>query len=147
MPNPLVAQGTLNRLRGSVVFSDSPELNVTAGFLAREAIRLALQGDAGALLGTLTGGVTSPEPYQIAEVTINLVKSAPLADRFKRRIESNVNIGNVVVYTDTDALSAYPLLNCILLGPHDLPFDGNSVSYPVMLRGIYNVNDALWSIT
>ena len=86
--NPLIQQGTLNRLRGSVVYANDATLNVTAPYLAREAISIAFEGDAGMLIPTLTGGVTSPEPYQLATITIHLVKSQALANVYKSQIES-----------------------------------------------------------
>ena len=38
--NPLIDQGVLNRIRGSVQWADFPGLNVTAPFLDREGINL-----------------------------------------------------------------------------------------------------------
>ena len=56
--NPQVVQGTLNRLRGSVVFADYPDLQVTSAYLAKEAISISFDGDTSLLIGTLTGAVT-----------------------------------------------------------------------------------------
>ena len=53
MAAPLIQQGTLNRLRGSVVYSTNATLNVTAPYLAREAISIAFEGDAGMLLSLI----------------------------------------------------------------------------------------------
>lgn len=144
--NPLVPQGTLNRLRGSVVFGDNPNLNITAGFLAKNAISIAFENDSGELLPTLTGGVTSPEPYQIAVVTMNLLKSQGLADIYKRQIESSVNVGSVDVIPDANTLSNYTLENCILLAPRSLDFSGTSPDFTVTLRGIYYINNSLWGL-
>ena len=63
MANPQIAQGTLNRARGSVVVADSPELNVTAPYLGREGISTNFEGDTTARIHTLTGVVNSPEIY------------------------------------------------------------------------------------
>lgn len=143
--NPLIQQGTLNRLRGSVVFASNQTLNVTAPYLSREAISIAFEGDAGMLIPTLTGGVTSPEPYQMATVTINLVKSQALADVYKQQIESNVNVGDISVIPDSAALSDYQINNCVLKGVRDLTFDGNQAGFVVTLQGIYSVNNNLWA--
>lgn len=144
--NPLINQGTLNRLRGSVVYASNATLNITAPYLAREAISIAFDGDAGMLIPTLTGGVTSPEPYQIANITINLLKSQSLADVYKTQIESNVNVGDVSVIADSAALSDYQIQNCVLKGVRDVTFDGNVPGFVVVLQGIYNVNSNLWNL-
>ena len=61
--NPQIVQGTLNRLLASVVYADFASLNVTSSYLAKEAISLGFDGDTSLLIGTLTGAVTSPDPY------------------------------------------------------------------------------------
>lgn len=43
--NPLIPQGTLNRVRASVVWPSFPNLNVTASYLGRMGIRLSLDGE------------------------------------------------------------------------------------------------------
>lgn len=146
MPNPLVPQGTLNRLRGSVVYASNSTLNITAPYLSREAISISFEGDAGVLLPTLTGGVTSPEPFQMATVTINMLKTQNLANIYKQQFQTNTNVGDVSVITDTNTLGDYELVNCILRGVRDLSFDGNQPTFQVTLSGIYYVNNALWSI-
>jgi len=146
MAAPLIQQGTLNRLRGSVVYATNATLNVTAPYLAREAISIAFEGDAGMLIPTLTGGVTSPEPYQMATVTINLLKSQSLADAYKVQIETNVNVGDISVIADSATLSDYQIGNCVLKGVRDVTFDGNVPGFVVTLTGVYQVNSALWSL-
>ena len=146
MAAPLIQQGTLNRLRGSVVYAENATLNVTAPYLAREAISIAFEGDAGMLIPTLTGGVTSPEPYQMATVTINLLKSQALADAYKVQIETNVNVGDISVIADSATLSDYQIGNCVLKGVRDVTYDGNVPGFVVTLTGVYQVNAALWSL-
>jgi len=143
--SPFVQQGTLNRLRGSVVYASNQTLNVTAPYLSREGISISFEGDAGMLIPTLTGGVTSPEPYQIATVTINLVKSQALANVYKNQFETNVNVGDVSVIADSATLSDYEIQNCVLKGIRDITFDGNQPGFVVTLQGIYQVNSALWA--
>jgi hypothetical protein len=146
MPNPLVPQGTLNRLRGSVVYARNATLNITAPYLTKEAISIAFEGDAGVLLPTLTGGVTSPEPYQMASVTINMIKTQALAEIYKQRFESDTSVGDVSIITDASTLSDYQLVNCILRGVRDLTFDGNQPVFQVTLSGIYYTNNTLWNL-
>jgi len=146
MASPLIPQGTLNRLRGSVVFGSNPTLNVTAPYLAKQAISIAFEGDAGLLIPTLTGGVTSPEPYQMATITINLLKSQALSNVYKTQIETNVNVGDVAVIADSASLTDYELTNCIIKGVRDITFDGDVAGFVVTITGIYNVNGNLWNL-
>ena len=145
--NPLVPQGVLNRLRGSVVFSANASLNVTAGYLAKEGIRIAFDGDASLMVPTLTGGVVSPEPYQVAHVTMNLLKSQSLSDVYKQQIEVDTTIGDAVITTDASTLSTYSLSNCTLQGVQDIEINGTVVGYVVTFRGIYYVNSSLWDLS
>lgn len=147
MANPLVPQGSLNRLRASVVFAAFPNLNVTASYLAPEGIVVTLENDAGQLLPTMTGGVTSPEPYQMANVQLHILKSQSLAATYKTQIEALCNVGDVTVISDASTLPDYQLINCVLLGVSELNFNGTVVGYVVRMKGIYYVNSSLYNIT
>lgn len=140
-----VDQGNLNRLRGSVVFADFPGLGVTTPFLAKEAISLTFEGDAGQLLPTMTGGVGSPEPYQFATVEIHLLKTQALANAYKDQVETNVKVGSINVIGDADAMENWQLENCIIQSTAPGPFDGNNPTFTVRIRGIYYVNRDLWT--
>ena len=145
MANPLILQGTLNRLRGSVVFAFYPELNVSASYLGREAISLSFDGDTAQLHGTLTGAVTSPEPYTYGTVTMHLLRSQFLADLYKTQIELNTSLGSVTVIGDSDTLGDFQLENCVLMSIQEMAFDGNQPGFVVRLRGIYNINALLFA--
>jgi len=147
MANPQILQGTLNRLQGSVVFANHPELTVTAPFLGKEAIGIAFEGDVAQLIGTLTGGVTSPEPYQYATATIHLVRSQALAESYKHQIETNALVGSINVISDSSTLAPFQLENCVLMSLQDLSFDGTQTNFQVRVRGIYNINSTMWAAT
>lgn len=142
--NPLVSQGTLNRLRASVNILDFPELNVTAPFLGKEAIRLALEGDTTTYIPTMTGAVTSGEPYQMCSVTIHLLKTQSISDLYKRQMETLSVIGDIVVTPDSSALSPYPILNSSIRSVQELNFSGEDAGYAVTLGGYYLINSELW---
>lgn len=144
MPAPLVAQGTLNRLLGSVAFVDAPELNVTASYLGEEGIGLGLEGETTTFINTMTGAITSPEPYQRANITLHLLRTQPLADAFKQRMESNAIVGDLTVYTDSTTLSTYPITNCAIESVGALRINGKDAGFVVSIKGYYNVNSALW---
>lgn len=145
MANPQVVQGTLNRLLASVVYADYQNLNVTSSYLAREAISLSFDGDTSLLLGTMTGAVTSPEPYIFGTVTIHLLRTQNLGNAYKTQIETNTTLGSVTIYPDSTALSAFQLNNCVLMSIQETAFDGQQAGLIVRVRGVYAINSALFS--
>lgn len=147
MANPLVPQGTLNRLRASLVYASNPSLNVTAAYLAREAISVSFENDAGRLIGTLTGGVTSPEPYQMCTVTMHILKTQGLASTYKSQFEANTSVGDVTLIPDAATLPNYNLSNAVLMGVSEMTFDGGQPGFAVRLQAIYYVNSNLFNLT
>jgi hypothetical protein len=144
--NPLIDQGSLNRVRGSVVIPDYPELTVTAPFLGKEGISLALEGDSVEYLETMTGAATSPLPYMMATCTIRLLKTQSFSDGYKQQMELDSRIGAITVIPDSATLSSYELQNCSISRVGDLPFGGSSAEMVIMLRGYYLVNSALFDL-
>lgn len=144
MANPLVQQGTLNRLRGSAIWTDHPELNVTAPFLGADGIGLSLEGESTTFHKTLTGTVTSPEPYMVVNMTFNLLRTQQLADLYKTQMENNALIGDCAVRTDSTTLSPYQFTNCAIQGVRELRINGTDAGYAVSVKGYYTVNSNLW---
>ena len=145
MANPQIQQGTLNRLLASVVYADFTQLNVTSGYLAREAISLSFDGDTSLLIGTLTGAVTSPEPYIFGTVTMHLLRTQALGEAYSEQIRTNTTLGSVTVYPDTQVLQPFQLNNCFLMSIQETAFDGTQAGLVVRLRGVYNINSTLFA--
>lgn len=144
--NPLVAQGQLNRVIASVVFTNYPGLNVTASYLAREGIRLTLQGDATTAINTMTGAVMSPEPYQVVQVRIVMLKSQGLAAAWKSQYENTTLLGDCTVYPDvSQGIPTYSFSNSAIRSVPNLEFDGSNADFPVELVAYYSINSSLWS--
>lgn len=144
--NPLVDQGVLNRVRGSVVWTNFPNLNVTAPYLDREGINLRLTGNASAQLPTLTGTVQSPECYLPISVVIALLKTQKLADQYKSQMEDNSVIGPGTVWPDVSSgLSSYQLQNCAIENVGDLLFNGTTPIWAVTCTGFYVINNSLFN--
>lgn len=144
--NPLVDQGTLNRLRATVQVPDFPALNITPSFLGREGISLSLEGEATTTIGTMTGTVQSPEPYQMIRLSVHLLKSQALAAQYKAQMEGSTLIGDIVVRPDAITLPAYQLKNCAIAAVRELDFSGRDAGYVVMITGYYTVNNGLWDV-
>lgn len=145
MANPIVPQGTLNRLRGSIQIPAFPELNVTASYLGPEGIALSFGGVVTTTLPTMTGVVQSPEPYQEANVTIHLLKTQSFANQWKIQLELLSLLGDMIITPDAKALGAYPLSNTAINNVSPLSFAGKDAGWVVMCSGIYYVNSSLWN--
>lgn len=146
MPNPLVNQGTVNRLRASVQWSDFPALNVSAPYLGKPGIRLTFQGQSTLFINTMTGAVTSPEPYLQVSMVMNLLMTQPLAAAYKRQMEQLAQLGDCVVRPASSTLTPYQLFNCAIENVPELDFSGESAAYPVTIGGYYNVNSQLFDV-
>jgi hypothetical protein len=147
MPNPLIAQGSLNRLRASIVWPSNASLNVTASYLGRMGIRLALDGESTLYIPTMTGAVTSPEPYMMITCTIHLLKTQQLAGLYKAQMETNALLGDGTVRPDVAAgngLGPYQITNCAIESVAELAFAGDDPGFSVRIRGYYLVNSSMW---
>jgi hypothetical protein len=157
--NPNIQQGTLNRVKASVSIPLYPNLNVTPSYLGKEGISLALEGNAADYIGSMTGAVPSPVPYQIATLTVNLLKSQPFAQSYKLQFEDTVLIGDITVYPDVGVaapsgsgqggtaygLQQYQLRNCVLETVANMSFAGEQATYVVTIKGYYEVNNAMFN--
>ena len=144
MANPQIAQGTLNRLRGSIIFPNFPELNITAPFLGEEGINMTPGGDIVDTYGTMTGTVTSAAPYQMYTVEVELLKTQSFADQFKQQLETLAVIGNFIVRPDASTLSVYQINNGSIYTASPGRLNGKSVGFMIGLRGYYSVNAQLF---
>jgi hypothetical protein len=144
--NPLIYQGTLNKLRGSLSVILFPELNVTASYLGEDGIGMTFEGEASAYLPTMTGAVPSPNPYQISTVSIALLRTQNLSAVWRSQMETATTIGDVVVRTDTPTLNDYSILNCTIKGVGEVAVNGRSPLWGIVLQGTYYVNSTLFDV-
>lgn len=142
--NALIAQGTLNRLLASVQFISLAQLNITKGLLAPEMITIAPEDVASDYLGTQVGAVQSGRPFQIYNVTVHLLKSQSLCEQWEQQRLTNTNIGDFVVYPDSPTMNPRYYSNGVLSNINEIQFSGTTVDFPLMLRGTYNINSALF---
>ena len=144
--NPLIVQGTLNRIRGSVVVPSYPGLNVTAPYLGKPGISLALEGNATTQIGTMTGSVTSPEPYMMVAVRIALLRTQSLSGAWKAQMESVSTIGAITVNPDTSAFPSYTFTSCAIESVGEQRYDGTDPGFLITLSGVYQINASLYNL-
>lgn len=145
MPNPLIPQGTVNRLVSSLTWENFPELNVTPPYLSREMMRFARDGNAVTFIPTATGQATSPEPYLMVTITMVLLKTQGLAAAYEAQLQSNATLGECTIRPDvTEGIGAFDITNCAIETVGELTFDGSSAGYPITIRGSMPINNDLW---
>lgn len=145
--NPQIQQGTLNRLRGSIVIPNYPALNITSPFLGRAGISIAFEGETTTMINTMTGVVTSPMPYQMITVSAALLKTQSLAALWEAQRQTLAVIGDINVIPDTTTLPTYTFNNCAIGNIRELNFAGEDASYGLTLIGYYQINNTLWSFS
>lgn len=142
--NPLIKLGSLSRLRGSLTISDYPELNVTAPFLGRAGLSMAINGDLTQMLPQMVGMVQSQEVYLPVRITVPLVKTMQLANLYKRKWESDSNLGDCTFRGDATNLDAFDFVNCSIENLEGYDAGGTSGSVTIIIAGTYYVNNNLW---
>jgi hypothetical protein len=157
--NPNIQQGTLNRVKATVTIPLYPNLTITPSYLGKEGIRLALEGNASDYFPSMTGAVPSPVPYQIATLTVNLLKSQPFAQQYKLQFEDDTLIGDITVNPDVGVaapsgsgsagiaygLQQYQLRNCVLETVREMSFAGEEPLFVVTIKGYYEVNNSMFN--
>ena len=144
MPNPSINQGTLNRLVGSVLVPDFPELNATAEFMGDEGIGITWSGETTTFIPTLAGVVNSPEPYQQVSVALHLLKTQFLANLYEAQRRANAIVGDIVVRVDNRDFTPFEFLNCAIQNVEPIRVNGKDAGYRVTLMGFQQVNNDLW---
>lgn len=144
--NPLILQGTLNRVRCSIALASLPALNITSSYMTERFADLDLPGEFSALIPTGTGAVTSPEPYIIGTISVGLLRTQSLAAAWLAQAQILADIGNVTVHSDAAPFPRATLGNCVF-GLNPGAFDGKSPEVRITIRGVYYVNNELWNMT
>jgi hypothetical protein len=151
MSNPMIPQGTLNRLRASVNYSGNgqagniSQLNITAPYLNKEGITLTLEGESTLMLPALTGVVTSPEPYMMISCVINMLKTQNLAALYKAQMEATTLIGDFTVTPDAVTMPPYSILNAAIESVKEMKLNGEDAGFVVTLKGTYLLNANQWN--
>lgn len=145
MANPLVSQGTLNRLRASVTVPGNTALNITPAYMGKQFVTVTFEGNFDDLIPTATGGVTSPEPYVMANVSIGLLRTQSLSTSWLTQAKASSDIGNVSIFPDSSAFPEIDLVNCVIQHIDPGAYDGMDPVVRLTIRGIFYINNDLWT--
>lgn len=144
--NPLIQQGTLNRVRTSLVVPNYPNLNVTAPYLGKSQITVDLAGPFDDLIGTATGAVTSPEPYTMGTMTVNLLKTQSLAAQWLAQAQTTSDLGTITAHSDSASWPEITLNSAIIRQIEPGVYDGTDPVIRVTLEGVFYLNNDLWNL-
>ncbi len=145
--NPQIALGTLNRLRTSAVFPGFTSLNITASYMSKKFIHVTLDENPFAEgIETATGIVVSPEPYVMGTVTIGLLRTTGLAAAWLAQAKATSVLGSIEIHSDTSAFPALTIHNAYIKTLDPGPYDGTNPETPLILRGVFYVNNDLWNL-
>ena len=94
----------------------------------------------------MSGTVTSPEPYQPATLTINLLRTQGLAAQWEAQRQALSVIGEVTVTPDASTLPNYLVINSSIQTVENLAFAGEDAGYVVRVQGYILINNDLWAL-
>lgn len=142
---PFVQQGTLNRLRCSIIVPNISGLNITASYMGKSFATVTFNGQFAELIPTATGGVTSPEPYVMATISVGLLRTQALSASWVGQGQLQSAIGPVTIYPDSAAFPSISLDNCIIRDIEPGAYDGMDPVVRLTINGIFYLNSDLWS--
>ncbi len=146
MSNPLIQQGTLNKLRASIQVQSNAALNVGAGYLGKAGISISIDGNTVTQIPTQVGLVQSPEPYTEVTITAHLLRTQGLSAAYKAQIETNAVIGNIVLRSDSSAFPDFQVLNAAIMSIREMAMYGSDAGFVITMKGYWNVNSDLWNL-
>ena len=145
MANPLINLGTLNRVRASVVFPSFTSLNITSSQMGRRFVSLTFDEDFVQQIQQGVGIINSPEPYVMATVTCDVLRTLPLAQAFISQLEQTAVLGTVYVHSDTSAFPKRTVYNASVLKADPGEYDGINGVLALTIRGVFYPNNTLWN--
>lgn len=147
MANPYLTAGPLNRVRVHVVVPSTPTLNITAQFMGKSFARVEFEGDWTQQIEVGTGVVNSPEPYVMASITVGLLRPQTLSASWLSQAQNSTVLGDVTIYSDTSAWPPITLNDTAIRSIDPGAFDGTDPVVRLTLRGTFNINSSLWSLS
>lgn len=144
--NPIVAQGTLNRVRCSIIVPNYTSLNITAPYMGKSFATIDFEGNFDEQIETATGAVTSPEPYVMATITVGILRTQSLASSWLTQAQTTSDLGEIVINSDTAAFPSITLSAAVIRSLEPGAYDGMDPVSRLTLRGVFYINNDLWNL-
>lgn len=129
----------LNKLYNKVIFSDAPNLNVTAYDMGAGQCKVSLQKPGVARLETATGTVGSLEIFVPVDMTIQIKRTSPAYAYWLDRIMKNGYIGGSITMYD-DANVSYTAIEPSIKVDEAGPFNGTEPMIEFTVQANLRVN-------
>lgn len=143
--NPMVSQGTLNRVRASVIVPAYTNLNINSSHMSTKLLTGAPDEDFTEQPETATGIVNAPNPYVRYTVTVGILRTQALAYAWLQQAEATTAIGRIVIHSDTSAFPQIRIHNASIIKIDPGAYDGRDPIVDLVLRGIKYVNNDMWN--
>jgi|ERR1035437_6185228 hypothetical protein len=140
----IIPQGTVNKLRGSISFPDFPAINITNSFLGSEGIKITYSGETTTIIPTMTGIVTSPEPYMMVEIAAHIMRTNGMSGAITNQLKASSTVGNAVVRSDVSTESDVTVLNASITGLGEVHMDGKNPAQMITFKGYWPINSNLF---
>lgn len=145
-PNPLLNLGQLNRVRASIVFPSVTAINITSSQMGKRFVSLTFDEDFATQIQEGVGIITSQEPYVMATVTTDVLRTLPLAQAIIAQVEANSYVGTVKIHSDTSAFPVRTVHSASIMKADPGAYDGVSGVLALVIRGIFYPNNDLWNL-
>ncbi len=139
-------QGTLNRLLATLTVPSNPNLNAEPWNLGEEGIKYTPNDESTVFLPTMTGQVTSPNPFMSVTITIPLLKTQAIANAYFLQMSTNCQIGDIIGRVDSANIDPLKFTNCAIEKFEEIDASGKSAVVKFTIRGTMIVNSSLYQI-
>lgn len=146
MTNPLVAQGTLNRVRCSVIVPGDTALNIDSSYMGKSFATITFDGSFAGQIETGTGVVNSPEPYVMSTISVGLLRTQALSNAWLVQSKKNSDIGQVIIHSDSAAFTPISLATCVINMIEPGVYDGTDPVVKLAIKGVFYLNEDLWNL-
>jgi len=144
MANPLIQQGSLNKVRAQVVVPGFSNLTIISSYMGTDGLTAETE-DFCDQIGTATGTVPSPNPYAFASITIHILKTNGMVTRWWNQKDTNSQIGKITIHSDTDAFDSFDVQECVIKSLSPGKLNGTDATSILTLRGVLYINNDMWS--
>jgi hypothetical protein len=143
----MVPQGVLNRVRASVIVPQYTSLNINSSHMSQKMLTGTPEEDFTEQPMTAVGVVNAPNPYVKYTVNVGILRTQALAYAWLQQAQTTVMVGRIVIHSDTSAFPQIRIHNASIIKIDPGAYDGRDPVVDLTLRGVFYVNNDMWSFS